>query len=724
MSKMKRTTLTWDKYIDYLIDAINGSKFMKRAADKPMSTPKTANESHLSTRESHLRESADVAKRLANGLGLNGDYLYAAMLMHDAGHPFSAHEGEEIFSHLGEIYNTQYFHHNVKGIEIILSEDICGKAINKIPNIENNPKLREKLEEEFPYFLDIIISHDGEANEKEMMKKETPYPTMQDAIRTKMRIGNSSKKAKFVAQTPEGKLAKFADVIAYLSSDMQDGFRLGILKGFDDDYLELFGEMLSTGYPGNRKEKIDEGKRIIEQIKQRNLREKSEARGILGEKNPQLQQALDRILSRMKSSNLNIHEGSITQEQIDEIIQKIVEEEKEIFKKNRLEEFFNTKGATIPEDLRANMEKQIEQKVEDGIALTDEEEKFAETLNGINSEVNKIEEFVAKMIRARSTVVYEVTSRMKEYFIDDLIRNSQNESSPTFSKAAWDLYWRAKKLNYDKFVQYTKWSYQVEHLPTAVLELTNHCAEGLVKSGIIRDKFYDESVRRYVKDKDALRYMKTKYRPEAKYTSWRKEHGIGDIKSSAKPIKGNFTGNKQYELMRLYNDIYSYTQNEEEVFAIRFENTFNAIKTRVSEKVNTALEDEHQSKNPIPLYKIKVQSQIDRIRQEIIDTYGTTQLTQNQKEEFIGKKIEEQLATMEEKMAIQLSTDYLAGMTDKSFIDIATKTGYINQEDIQQSERGVITDGSNVSKLIQEINRQEEEKKETIIPEQPEGEDR
>lgn len=98
MGKMQRTNLVWDNYMDYLIDAINESKFMKRAEDKPMSTPKTAEESHVTTRAIHLRECADIAKRLAKGLGLNADYIQTAMLVHDAGHPFSAHEGEEIFN--------------------------------------------------------------------------------------------------------------------------------------------------------------------------------------------------------------------------------------------------------------------------------------------------------------------------------------------------------------------------------------------------------------------------------------------------------------------------------------------------------------------------------------------------------------------------------------------------------------------------------------------------
>ena len=207
MGKMKRTNLEWDNYINYLIDAINGSKFMKRAENKPMSTPKTSIESHISTRSIHLREAADIAKRIAEGLKLNANYIYAGMLMHDAGHPFSAHEGEEIFTYMGALFDTQYFHHNAKGVEIILSEDICGQAISKIPNIENNPELKQKLRDEFYYFLDVIISHDGEASRKEMNKQAVEYGSIKEAVYAKMRLANAENNYKVVAQTPEGKLA-------------------------------------------------------------------------------------------------------------------------------------------------------------------------------------------------------------------------------------------------------------------------------------------------------------------------------------------------------------------------------------------------------------------------------------------------------------------------------------------------------------------------------------
>lgn len=224
MAKMQRTNLVWDEYIDYLINAIENSSIFRKMADNPMMIVRTDRENDVSSRLSHSIESARIAKKIAKGLGLNEKFIYAAMLLHDIGHTFSGHEGEVIFNQLGELFNIQSFHHNSNGINIVQYEDICGKAINSIPNIDSNPELKKQLEEEFYYFLDVIISHDGEATIQDMIRPETPYPTIREAVETKERLANSQNQYKFIAQTPEGKLAKYADVFAYMSSDIRDRF--------------------------------------------------------------------------------------------------------------------------------------------------------------------------------------------------------------------------------------------------------------------------------------------------------------------------------------------------------------------------------------------------------------------------------------------------------------------------------------------------------------------
>ena len=260
----QKTNLEWDNYINFLIEAIDESNFMKRAEYKPMQTTKHDLESHITSRATHSRAAADIAKRIAEALNLNYNYIYAAMLMHDAGHPFSAHDGEEIFTGIGELHNVDYYHHNAKGVEVIISEDICGKAINKIPNIKNKPELRKKLEDEFYYFLDVVISHDGEAGAKELGAKPQEYPDIKTAVYEKLRLSNSQNNYKFIAQTIEGRIAKYADVIAYLSTDIQDRFRLGIQKDFDEDYLEFIGEILADDFAKTREEKVEIAKNMLE----------------------------------------------------------------------------------------------------------------------------------------------------------------------------------------------------------------------------------------------------------------------------------------------------------------------------------------------------------------------------------------------------------------------------------------------------------------------------
>lgn len=473
--------------------------------------------------------------------------------------------------------------------------------------------------------------------------------------------------------------------------------------------------MFSSEYPGTREERIECGRRIIEQMKQQNLREKRQTKDFMLSQDKDVQKALSSILSKIQKLGVDVNTADV------ETLQKIFDKEKDNFRKKKIRTFFKTKGANIPEEQRSSLEEGIAIKIEQGIPLEQIEEQFVEEVNAIESQINKIEEFGVKMLRTRSSVVYEVTSKMKEFFINDLIGNSQNSTTPQLSNAGWDMFFRAKALNYSEFVKSTNWNYQTQEYPEAAMELVEECADSLVKSGAIRNKFYDPAVREHVVDQEALQYMKTQYRPESVYTSYRKEHGIGDLKALAKPSKGNFTGSKeQHALIKLFGDLYSYVQNEDKVFAVRYENTFNAIKTRVTQKINNALTVSHQSKNS--LYRPKSQEQIEAIRQEVEKLYGTTELTSEQREKFISQKIQSELKQMEKKMAIQLSTDYLAGMTDRSFAEVAIQTGHLSPEVLKNGVRGTI-ESEQVNLLLKNLKETEGKKVVPSAPTAPAGAD-
>ena len=759
MVRMKKTELTWDKYMDYLIETIDESKFMRRAETKPMSTPKAASESHVTSRATHSKIAANIAKRLADGLDLNGEYIYAGMLMHDAGHPFRAHEGEEIFNKFGKRKNCGFFHHNAKGVEVIRAEGIRDKAISKIPNINENPELREQLETEFDYFLDVIISHDGEATRGERNRKETQYPSMHDAVKDKLKRANSFNDYKFVAQTPEGKLAKMADVIAYLATDIQDGFRIGIIEDFDDDYLALLGEVLTTGY-STREGYITCAKNKIKEVKESKLRElKSEM------KKPENEAILanaNEIIKRAEQQGVNVTSMR------DEELQKI----------------------------DAIMEQKIQEIKDKSEGMSEEEKQF------MYADIEKLKEFVGKMLSVNSSVVQEITSRMQEYFINDIVTETRAKTeekektilelreklalnpgdkelrkqledeekdtpvNPKFSYKAEKLFDNIKNLNYKKIVQYTKWDYQIEQQPEAAKELVTIAAKALKETGAIRNKFYDRAIRREV-ESEALQYMRVKTVDESQYEKNKEKYGIRAIKRAKTPENGEkYTAkgkqaseNRKHQLCR---EVYNNVQKEGDNFAVKFNNVFAAIPKTVEMVVDEAISyDEpftrrvNATRNIIKAeYDGKIEKLDDPDKQErlalllvgrgickpnqtadtikqamrsygyleryeeeenrknqskLLEQYGTIEEVKKHRDEIIQERIEQARNNMEEKMAYQLAIDYISGMTDRSFNDLAIRTGYMSYDDLD-TKRGT-TRSSSVVDLIAKNNKENGEER-------------
>lgn len=675
IKKMEKTELEWDKYIDYLIEAIDESNFMKRSEIKPMATPKDDLETHLTSRATHVRNAANIAKRIAKGLDLDYEYAYAGMLMHDAGHPFSAHDGEETFTHIGEIFNVQFFHHNAKGVEVIESENICEKAIAKIPNIKNKPELRKKLQEEFSYFLDIVVSHDGEASAKDMNKKEDYYPDMQTAVRTKVTSATAKNKYKCIAQTPEGKIAKYADVIAYLATDIRDGFRLGIYKDFIPRYLELFGEMFADDYADKTEDKIQIAKNIIDQIKDEKLR------GIVQDAQKEENREIIKIANQIT--------GEITEKDIQ----------------------FETDYEKVNEIVEAHIEEYKKQKEQEG--MSDEDKMF------LNSDLQKIREFVGKKLRVRSTVVAEVTTRMQEFFINDLLKNSRTTGQLQFSPLGQRLFFAAKQINYDTYVPKTKWKYQQDAQPNAALKLVETCAKSMIRTGVVANQFYNRTIRKQIENSQALAYCKTEYKDPKECDGYKKQQEIRDIKILP-DARFTTSGNRNETKARreLFSNIYEYVQNGEDTFATKYMNTFYAIETQIRNKVQKALDSKYetkitgQPKDFEQLYRSKVDEDIESIRQKIKAEYGTLDsVTPEQQEKIAQELIDRERQKMEEKMAIQLSIDYLAGMTDRGFNELAIRTGYMKKEDLK-SDRVDPETALKENKKVQELSRamQEDER--------------
>ena len=144
---------------------------------------------HFVTRLTHILQVTQIGRALARGLGLNETLTEAICLGHDVGH--------SAFGHIGEDALTPYvdgeWHHAAQSVRVL--------------------SILEPLNLSWEV-LDGIRSHSW---------KIDPPPA-----------------------TPEGQLCRFADRIAYLTHDVQDAMRAGVLT-----YHDIPAEAIATfGEPG------------------------------------------------------------------------------------------------------------------------------------------------------------------------------------------------------------------------------------------------------------------------------------------------------------------------------------------------------------------------------------------------------------------------------------------------------------------------------------------
>ena len=129
---------------------------------------------HYRTRLTHTLEVSRIARTIARGLALNEDLTEAIALGHDLGHTPFGHAGERALTKaLGAPFN-----HNEQSLRVVRLLEKDGKGLNLTKEV-----------------LDGILCHTG--------------PQM--------------------AHTPEGRIVRMADRIAYINHDIDDAIRAGVL---------------------------------------------------------------------------------------------------------------------------------------------------------------------------------------------------------------------------------------------------------------------------------------------------------------------------------------------------------------------------------------------------------------------------------------------------------------------------------------------------------------
>ncbi len=142
---------------------------------------------HFRTRLTHTLEVSAIARAIARGLKLNENLEEAIALGHDLGHTPFGHAGETVLNEMCE----EGFSHSRQSLRVV---DI----------LESKKGLNLTME-----VRDGILNHSG----------------------------------KNMASTPEGKVIKFADRIAYINHDIEDAVSAGILKASElpQKYTDILG---------------------------------------------------------------------------------------------------------------------------------------------------------------------------------------------------------------------------------------------------------------------------------------------------------------------------------------------------------------------------------------------------------------------------------------------------------------------------------------------------
>jgi len=154
---------------------------------------------HYRTRLTHTLEVSQIARTIARALRLNEDLTEAISLGHDLGHTPFGHAGEDT---LNEIVPGG-FSHSDQSLRVVDVLEKDGKGLNLTFEVRDGILKHSKGKGE-------ILCEDPEA----------------------------------MASTPEGKVVRIADIIAYINHDIDDAIRGGVISPNEipEDCLKCLGD--------------------------------------------------------------------------------------------------------------------------------------------------------------------------------------------------------------------------------------------------------------------------------------------------------------------------------------------------------------------------------------------------------------------------------------------------------------------------------------------------
>jgi len=169
------------------------------------------------TRLTHTIEVAQIGRSIGRSLGLNEDLIEAIALAHDLGHPPFGHAGEEALKQIMNHKGYEGFNHNLHSFEIVT-----------------------KYEKRYPYFNGLNLTREVLVG---ILKHQTEYD----------QAGFSEK---YMDENPtiEAQVVDFADSLAYVNHDVDDGLKSGCITIDDLKASELWRRALEQADPAHQED--------------------------------------------------------------------------------------------------------------------------------------------------------------------------------------------------------------------------------------------------------------------------------------------------------------------------------------------------------------------------------------------------------------------------------------------------------------------------------------
>ena len=200
-------------------DRVIHSKAFRKLQNKSQVFFSTTNDI-FRTRLTHTIEVSQIARTIANHLGLNIDLCETIALAHDLGHPPFGHTGEEILNSL--MQEVGGFDHNLQTLKVVT---ILERQYLKFSG------LNLCFES-----LDGIVKHNGPIEDK-----NKPIRVFWDE---NISLGEGSGIDLNLLPSLEAQVASLSDDIAYCAHDIADGYEAGILPFVSLKRAPFFEELL------------------------------------------------------------------------------------------------------------------------------------------------------------------------------------------------------------------------------------------------------------------------------------------------------------------------------------------------------------------------------------------------------------------------------------------------------------------------------------------------